>query len=153
MKDRDPVLPLPSGEGWGEGKTHRNPPAYPDTLAHSRALRRRPTDAEKALWRELRGRRLMGARFRRQQPIGPFIVDYYCASARLVVEIDGGGHALEKNPERDRERDRALAREGIRVLRFWNTDVLQNLEGVLRTILEAVASPSPRPSPGGRGGK
>jgi very-short-patch-repair endonuclease len=94
----------------------------------------------------------MGVRFRRQQPIGPFIVDYYCASARLVVEIDGGGHALERKSERDRERDRTLEREGIRVLRFWNTDVLQNLEGVLESILTAIGRPSPLPSPGGRGG-
>jgi very-short-patch-repair endonuclease len=93
----------------------------------------------------------MGARFRRQQVIGSFIVDFYCASAGLVIEIDGGGHALDQGPERDRERDRMMASQGLRVLRFWNTDVLQNIEGVLETIAKAVASPSPRPSPGGRG--
>jgi len=152
MRERDPRPPLPSGEGRGEGETRRNPPAYPDTLDHSRALRRSPTDAEKALWLELRGRRLMGFRFRRQQPIGPFIVDFYCASARLVVEVDGGGHALERKEDRDRERDRALESEGIRVLRFWNTEVLRNMEGVLEAIVKAIGRPSPRPSPGGRGG-
>ena len=105
------------------------------------------------MWRELRGRRLLGARFRRQQPIGQFIVDFYCPSARLIIELDGGGHALDQNPERDRERDRILMSRGFRVLRLWNTDVLQNLEGVLEMILTAIGHPSPRPSPGGRGGK
>jgi very-short-patch-repair endonuclease len=69
-----------------------------------------------------------------------------------VVEIEGGGHAIDQEPERDRERNRILASQGVRVLRFWNTDVMQSLDGVLQTIVTALGLPSPQPSPGGRGG-
>ncbi|MEM7222130.1 MAG: endonuclease domain-containing protein [Pseudomonadota bacterium] len=119
----------------------------------SRYLRRRSTDAEKLLWRRLRDRQLGGAKFRRQHPMGPYIVDFYCSAARLVIELDGGQHALDAG--RDTERDHWLQSRGCRVLRFWNNEVLGNLDGVLQRILETLdqeAEPSRCvPSPPGRG--
>jgi very-short-patch-repair endonuclease len=101
-------------------------------------LRTLMTDAEWKLWRALRSRGI-GGKFRRQVPLGPFIVDFVCFDSKLVVEVDGGQHA--DNP-RDAERDRYFTDQGYRVLRFWNTDVLKNLEGVLTRIAE-FADPSP----------
>jgi very-short-patch-repair endonuclease len=86
---------------------------------------------------------MAGLRFRRQHPIGNFIVDFYCLERRLVIELDGGGHAEEAQRRYDEARTRALTREGIRVMRFWNSDVLENLETVLRVIYEAAVPPSP----------
>ena len=85
----------------------------------------------------------MGVKFRRQHPAEGYIADFYCLEARLVVELDGGGHAEESQERYDAERTVALERAGIRVLRFWNTDVLQNAEGVLEMILAALRPPSP----------
>ena len=107
---------------------------------HARDLRRHSTDAERTLWYALRDRRLGGARFRRQKPIGSRIVDFYSAEARLVIELDGGGHADDVTVADDGRRTRELEAHGLRVLRFWNTDVLQNLDGVLATIVEALKS-------------
>jgi very-short-patch-repair endonuclease len=98
----------------------------------SRNLRKRQTDAEKLLWRHLRGKQVEGFRFRRQQPIGRYIVDFVCLEKRLILEIDGGQHDIEN--DKDQERTNWLMSEGYRVLRFWNIDVLTNLEGVLETI-------------------
>jgi very-short-patch-repair endonuclease len=101
----------------------------------ARALRRNATDAERIMWRVLRDRRLGGAKFRRQVPIGPFVADFACAAHALVVEIDGGQHA--DNPA-DVRRDAFLQAEGWRVLRFWNNDVTQNSNGVLWSIGQAI---------------
>ncbi len=98
----------------------------------ARLLRRRPTNAEAVLWRHLRAKRFEGLKFRRQQPIGAYIVDFVCFERRLVIEVDGGAHALEEI--KDRKRDSSLRGEGFRVLRFWNNDVFQNIDGVLETI-------------------
>lgn len=113
----------------------------------ARRLRRDMTDAERALWRLLRSRQLSGFKFRRQQPIRRYILDFVCFSHRLVIEVDGGQHA--DVTEYDRTRTDFLNREGFRVLRFWNNEVLQNREGVCETILEELSRrhPSPRPSP------
>ncbi len=111
---------------------------------HERArhLRREQTDAEIRLWSRLRERRLAGFRFRRQFPIGNFIVDFCCRERRLVIEVDGGHH-LEQ-VESDRKRTELLEARGYIVLRFWNTDVLANTDGVLEEILNALtAAPSP----------
>ncbi|MFG1361321.1 endonuclease domain-containing protein [Xanthobacter pseudotagetidis] len=115
----------------------------------ARALRGNQTDAEQALWRALRGHRLAGLSFRRQHPIGPFVVDFACAAARLVVEVDGGQHFDARGQERDARRDAFLAHRGFEVLRFSNLDVLNNPSGVLETISAAAVSrrPPPRPSP------
>jgi very-short-patch-repair endonuclease len=98
----------------------------------ARAMRRAPTDAELRLWRLLRDRRLSGLKFRRQVPVGPYIVDFLCVAATLIVEADGSQH-IENS--RDRVRDAYLLREGWRVVRFWNHEVIVNREGVLETIL------------------
>jgi len=103
----------------------------PDERA--RHLRRQATDAERRLWSALRDRRLSGYRFRRQFPIGPFIVDFACTRHQLIVEADGGQHA---DSETDRKRTAFLEAEGWRVLRFWNNDVLANTSGVVETILK-----------------
>jgi len=116
---------------------------------HAARLRREMTDAEKALWFELRNRRLAGLKFRSQWSLGPFVADFCCLSARLVVEVDGGQH----NEGTDASRTAWLNHHGFRVLRFWNNDVLTNMDGVLAVICEALG-PSPQPSPArGRGSK
>jgi very-short-patch-repair endonuclease len=102
----------------------------------AKALRREMTNAERFLWFMLRGHRLAGSSFRRQVPIGPFIVDFVSQQHRLIIEIDGGQHAVD--PARDQQRDEWLRSKGYRVLRFWNTEVLRNRPGVLQTIVEAV---------------
>jgi BirA family transcriptional regulator, biotin operon repressor / biotin---[acetyl-CoA-carboxylase] ligase len=100
------------------------------------------TDAERALWSKLRAGRT-GAKWRRQQPIGPYIADFVCHQVRLIVEADGGQHS----PEGDQARTALLERAGYRVLRFWNNEILSNLEGVLIRIEEAIAAaPSPTPA-------
>jgi len=110
----------------------------------ARELRQRQTDAEAMLWARLRDRQLAGVKFRRQQPIGDYIVDFVSLDKRIIVEIDGGQHGEEIQEERDAERTARLQSGGYRVLRFWNNDVLQNTEGVLERIMEAVGnSPSP----------
>jgi very-short-patch-repair endonuclease len=111
----------------------------------ARKLRRRSTEAEKALWRRLRNRQLDGFKFRRQQIIGAYIVDFVSLEDKFVIEVDGGQHAWEK--DKDRERDGWLQEQGFRVLRFWNNDVLENLEGVLERI-EALLLTGAQPPPG-----
>ena len=100
-----------------------------------RRLRGNQTDAERKLWFALRDRRLGGHKFVRQEAIGPFVVDFICREKNLVIEVDGGQHAQNTA---DNRRDDYLAREGYRVMRFWNNDVLSNREGVLLTILDAL---------------
>ncbi|MCL4501446.1 MAG: endonuclease domain-containing protein [Deltaproteobacteria bacterium] len=100
----------------------------------SRALRQRGTDAENRLWVHLKGKQLEGLKFRRQEAIGNFIADFVTYENRLVIELDGGQHAEENCQTNDIRRDEWLRSQGFRVLRFWNTEVLQNLEGVMETI-------------------
>jgi very-short-patch-repair endonuclease len=103
----------------------------------ARELRKGSTDAERRLWSHLRLKQLDSFRFRRQQPIGVYIVDFFCPEASLIIEIDGGQH--DANAARDAVRTRWLEAEGYRVIRFWNNDVLANTEGVLLAIREALA--------------
>ena len=110
------------------------------TLARAQRLRREMTDAERKLWSALRNRQLEGAKFRRQQPIGPFIADFVCQERRLIVEADGGQHAER---EFDGSRTAFLESKGYRVLRFWNNDILKNLDGVAQTIAAALSTPHP----------
>src|SRR5262245_27816914 len=107
----------------------------------ARRLRRNATIAEQRLWYKLRSRSLGGMKFVRQEPIGPYIVDFVCRELRLIVEVDGGQH---NDSQRDTIRDQWLREHGYRVLRFWNNDVLQNTDGVLEAIAEATCAPSPR---------
>ena len=111
----------------------------------ARDLRGAMTDAEHRLWYHLRGRRLLGAKFRRQFPIGPYIADFACPEARLIVEVDGGQH---NDSRHDAIRDRFIHGHGFTVLRFWNNDVLADTDVVLAAICDAlVARPSPGPLP------
>jgi very-short-patch-repair endonuclease len=109
----------------------------------SRELRNNATPAERRLWQHIRNRQLSGTRFNRQVPIGPFICDFAARTRKVIIELDGGQHA-ERIVE-DERRTRFLASRGYRVLRFWNNDVLENVEGVLTTIQAAL---NDRPSPG-----
>jgi len=113
---------------------------------NAESLRSEMTDAERAVWNLVRAHRLNGLSFRRQVPIGRYIVDFCCHEARLVLEIDGSQHA-EGEAERDAARTRFLEAEGYRVVRFWNADVLRNIGGVADTIL-AVIGPDASPSTG-----
>ena len=99
---------------------------------HAKSLSKRPTNVEAILWNRLRARQIEGVKFRRQQPIENFIVDFISFEKRIVVELDGGQHA--ENRDKDIQRDRFFAENGFEVLRFWNNDVLENLEGVLEVI-------------------
>jgi very-short-patch-repair endonuclease len=110
----------------------------------ARKLRKNLTDVENKLWSRLRGRQLSGVKFRRQYPIGPFIVDFCCVERRLVVELDGGQRA-ERNTA-DERRTRLVERFGYRVLRFWDNEVLSNFDGVLERINEVLEGPRPLPS-------
>ena len=109
--------------------------------AHARRLRHDQTDAERRLWSRLRGRQCGGAKFRRQHPVPPFITDFCCVERRLVVELDGSQHAA--TPEADLRRTQFLQSEGYKVLRFWDTEVLQQLDAVVDVIQRALQTPSP----------
>ena len=108
----------------------------------SRELRTNSTDAEKKLWRHLRNRQLEGIRFNRQVPIGPYICDFAARGPKLIVELDGSQHA--ETAGYDQARTRFLETRGYRVIRFWNNDVLQNIEGVVEAIMLVLTD---RPSP------
>ncbi len=107
----------------------------PEMHRLARNLRKTQTDAEQILWLKLRSRRLSGFKFRRQHPIDNYILDFYCNEAQLAIEIDGGQHAEEKNIKRDCQRTALLNQKGIRVIRYWNNDVLENTDEVLEDIL------------------
>lgn len=102
-----------------------------DKLQHiAKILRKRPTDTEKVMWRHLRSKQLEGLKFRRQEPIGKYVADFVCYEKRIIVEVDGGQHCAEK----DNNRDRWFEGQGFKVLRFWNNEVLKNMQGVLEVI-------------------
>lgn len=111
----------------------------------ARNLRKRSTDAERLLWRHLRARQLDGLKFRRQQPIGNYIVDFACLERGVVIELDGGQHAAEV--QKDRKRDRWFEVEGFTVLRFWNNEVLTNTDGVLEVVSESCLDHPPLTPP------
>jgi very-short-patch-repair endonuclease len=105
------------------------PPVKRQISPHAAPLRRHATDAERLLWSRLRGRRL-GCKFRFQHSIGPFVADFACLERKLIVEADGGQHGSEQ----DRSRTAYLRKRGFRIVRFWNHDILQNIDGVLETL-------------------
>jgi len=121
----------------------------------ARSLRNDATEHERLLWFELRKRRFNGHKFSRQIPIGPFICDFVCRREMLVIELDGGQHSA--NVEKDMALTRFIETAGYRVLRFWNHEVVENLDGVLQTIGAAIeacppgACPPPAPPASGRG--
>jgi very-short-patch-repair endonuclease len=110
----------------------------------SRELRNNATPAERRLWQHIRNRQLSGTRFNRQVPIGPFICDFAARTAKLIIELDGGQHA-DRTVE-DERRTRFLISRGYRVLRFWNHDVLENVDGVL-SLIEVASKDMPSPDP------
>jgi very-short-patch-repair endonuclease len=114
----------------------------------ARELRGRSTDAELRMWSQLRDRRFDAWKFRRQVPIGGYIVDFYCVKARLVIELDGGQHGTAEEEAYDAERTRVLEDLGLRVIRFWDNDVLAKTDMVMREVFRQLNEPSPRPSPG-----
>jgi very-short-patch-repair endonuclease len=113
----------------------------------ARALRSNQTNAEKRLWRQLRLLKVHGLHFRRQVPIDHLIVDFACFSARMVIEVDGGQHNMAKGRAVDEQRDAHPGRNGFKVLRFWNSEVLRNTDGVMHVILEALNLNTPTPTP------
>ncbi|MGH8400097.1 MAG: endonuclease domain-containing protein [Gammaproteobacteria bacterium] len=119
------------------------------TKERARAFRQHGTDAEEKLWYYLRAGRLAGLKFRRQHPIQPYVVDFYCETAKLVVELDGSQHTKES----DANRARFLEAAGLRIARFWDNEVLQQTQAVLAVILTEAQKRTltPNPSPGGRG--
>ena len=119
------------------------------TLDNARQLRRGMTDAERALWCHLRAGRLDGLKFRRQHPIPPYVVDFYCDAARLVIELDGSQHT----EGRDLHRTRFLESKGLTVLRFWNDDALLRTQSVLEAVWSIVRPRplTPTPLPMGEG--
>ncbi len=129
LRPREQALSL-EGEGWERGQTLPKPSKL---LAMARRMRRQPTDAENLLWQRLKAKRLEGWKFRRQEPVAGYVADFLCYDARLVIEVDGGQHAADA--DRDEQRTMAIAAEGFRVVRFWNNEVLENIEGVLETIV------------------
>lgn len=123
---------------------------YARPTARARALRNNATDAERVLWQAISARKVSGIRFNRQVPVGPFICDFVARSIGLVIEVDGGQH----EDAVDAERTRYIEAQGFRVIRFWNNDVLGNLDGVIEDIMRVVADmPSPNPSRKRRGVK
>jgi very-short-patch-repair endonuclease len=165
-------VPLPSprellrvvgrGKGWGASVAATQEQENPDPrVPRARRLRREMTDAERKLWWHLRRLPVEHSHFRRQATIGPYFADFACHQRRLVIEVDGGQHNRPDHVVTDAERSAYLRSQGYRVLRFWNNEVLKNIEGVMERILAALrggeADPPPLPPPhrakmrGGRG--
>lgn len=109
----------------------------------ARRLRKNATDAERILWGKLRNKQLTGVKFRRQQPIGGYIVDFVTFERKVVVELDGGHHKAQRQREKDEARNLWLRRQGYEVIRFWDNEVFENLEGVLETIREKLLTNTP----------
>ncbi|HEX8209630.1 MAG TPA: endonuclease domain-containing protein [Longimicrobium sp.] len=117
----------------------------PQVLQAARAMRKDPTPAERVLWNELRDNRFCDVPFRRQHPVDRFVLDFYCASRKLAIEVDGEIH--EHQREHDEERTNALAARGIRVIRFRNEDVLDRIDQVLQTLRAEIHPPGADPRP------
>ncbi|MGE3333369.1 MAG: endonuclease domain-containing protein [Rhodospirillaceae bacterium] len=119
-------------------------------MERARQLRKQMTDAEKRLWSYLRTLKRRGFHFRKQAPIGDFIADFCCHAARLVIEVDGGQHGLEREVSKDTSRTRWLESQGYAVVRYWNNDVLTNFDGVVENI-DSLINPTPTPPHRGEG--
>jgi len=151
-------FPSPPGRGArGEGPRSKIP-LPPELLDFVKNLRAEQTDAESILWYLLRDRRLLGLKFRRQHPLPPYVLDFYCEELKLAVELDGGQHNSDEKSSRDLVRDTFINDHGIEVVRYWNHDVLLRTESVLadlveRALVEVRPSPGPsgHPLPGGEG--
>jgi very-short-patch-repair endonuclease len=141
--------PSPSGRGVrGEGR--RPKLTLPSELIDFvRTLRTGQTDPESLFWHLLRDRRLLGLKFRRQHPMPPYVLDFYCDEIKLAVELDGGQHNQDEIATRDAERDRIVAKHGIELVRYWNHDVMLRTENVLEDLVERALKRRPSPGPAG----
>ena len=128
--------------GWGESQAiHKYPQSH---IELAKDLRNNPTEAENILWQYLRKSNLGGVKFRRQQPIGDYIVDFMSAQNKIIIELDGGQHNQPEEIEYDRQRDDYLVKQGFRVIRIWNKDIFNNINGVLDYILNVINDPAPK---------
>lgn len=130
--------------------SYRDNEAWVSSLEQRRELRRSSTDAEVLLWQRIRARQLAGAKFRRQHQFGPYILGFYCHESRLAIEVDGSQHYSASGLAKDLTRTAYLEARGVRVVRFTNREVLQDTEGVLTAIRQAIETPSPGLSQGER---
>ncbi len=143
--------PLPSRERGQAvppsqpGRELEGGPVRARPTQQARALRRNATPAENQLWKYLRKTQIQKYKFTRQYPIGPYIVDFCCRTARLVIELDGGHHATQQESDIARQQD--LEDHGYRVIRFWNNEVFENIEGVMFKVVEELENNNPHPNP------
>jgi very-short-patch-repair endonuclease len=107
-----------------------------NTIRFAQQLRRNMTDAERTLWQHLRQRQVEGIKFRRQAPIGKYIVDFVCHQVKVIIELDGGQHNDEKNIQYDEARSQWLNSQGYFVQRYWNNEVFENIDGIVESILD-----------------
>jgi very-short-patch-repair endonuclease len=116
-------------------------------LERARRLRGKETWAEKLMWRWLRDRRFSSYKFRRQHPVGGYVLDFFCEAAELNIELDGGHHGFPGQQKHDAEREKFLRSRGIKTLRFWNAELRRNVEGVRATIFNELQKRAPKPLP------
>ncbi len=124
--------------------TQPKKPIPADILRYARKMRKAPTEPERRLWQRLRGKQLAGFKFRRQHPLGRFILDFYCHAVKLAIEVDGESHVGKE--AYDQRRTRWIEAHGIVVIRFSNQEVMQNMEGVLIRILAVCEARNPPPT-------
>ena len=133
-----------AAKGGGRGSSRFS--HKPEMTERARRLRYNPTDVERKLWQRLRRDQLNGLNFRRQHPVGPYVLDFYCPAIRLAIELDGGQHTFDRQRRHDERRTRWLEASGIRLIRFWNNDVTGNLSGVLESIALIASELTPSPT-------
>ncbi len=117
----------------------------PEMIKRARELRKNMTDAEKKIWQSIRKRQILGNKFRKQVPIGPYIADFVCFEKKMIVEIDGGQHKAQEGY--DQKRTEFFQSRGFQVIRFWNNDVLTNIEGVTKRLYACLGCPPDHPHP------
>ena len=125
-------------EAAGRGSSRSRFARTPEMTKRARRLRKEPTEAEKKLWRILRRHQIEKLGFRRQHPVGAYVLDFYCPALRLCIELDGGQHNDAAGMARDERRTQWLASKNIKVIRFWNNDVLGNIEGVWILLMQEI---------------
>lgn len=135
--------PLPLGEGRGEGSMVKIKIYKPTTIKFARELRKNSTPQERKLWSFLKSSKFYGLKFRRQFPIGEYITDLCCVKAKLIIELDGGQHNTPSVTDYDKKRDEFIKNSGYSVLRIWNNDVDNNLDGVGEKIYAMLTNPHP----------
>lgn len=116
-------------------------------ISFARKLRNNLTDTEKVLWYYIKSRQVQNLKFRRQAPIGPYIVDFVCYSIKLIIELDGSQHRDKENMVRDQKRDDWLRKQGFKILRFWDNEILENINGVMEEILTYCPNQNPPLTP------